>query len=300
MIYFTTLMIYYSGPILLLMKKYSQPNEKFTVIAIDDEQKPREDVVDILKETKLFEEPIQFSSVADAYSFLITLKQPVDFIFLDIQMKQMMGTDALELLRPFAHFIVFCTGHVQYSLIAHEKLADGYLVKPLSHLYLLPLVNKLGKFLHKTLDKPLSEYIWVKEIEQQSEEKEYETDVKNEVETGRKDKKVKERAKEFRMLLDDVVYFKRQHNDVHVWTLDGNGKLRLAAKARTTIKKLWAKYEETGRFVYVNASELVQEKYILISDLKTIYIQGNWWLTVSDTGRPHMLAYMKRTNLSKS
>jgi len=284
------------------MKKYSPPTEKYSVVAIDDEQKPREDVVDILKETKIFEEPIQFSSIADAYTSLVTLKQPVDFIFLDIQMKEMTGLDAFDLLRPYAHFIVFCTGYTEYALHAHEKLADGYLIKPLTHSYVLPLVNKLGKSLRKTTDKPLSEYIWVKEIGQKPEEEESKLDETEEVAAEGKKKKKRERAKEFRMLLDDVVYFERQlnGNDVHVWTLDGNGKLQLAAKARTTIKKLWEKYEETGRFVYINSSELVQEKYILIPDLKAIYIQGDWWLKVSETGRPHMLAYMKRTNLSKS
>lgn len=72
-------------------------------------------------------------SCANAMEALATLhQQPVDLLFLDIQMPDLMGTD---LLRALVHkpAVIFTTAYEQYAVEGYELDAADYLLKPFSY-----------------------------------------------------------------------------------------------------------------------------------------------------------------------
>jgi len=69
-------------------------------------------------------------------------KYPVDLIFLDIQMPQIMGTDFIRTLKK-APKIIFTTAFRKYAIEGFELDAVDYLLKPISFERFLKAVNKV-------------------------------------------------------------------------------------------------------------------------------------------------------------
>jgi DNA-binding LytR/AlgR family response regulator len=69
-------------------------------------------------------------------------KYPVDLIFLDIQMPQIMGTDCIRTLKK-APKIIFTTAFRKYAIEGFELDAVDYLLKPISFERFLKAVNKV-------------------------------------------------------------------------------------------------------------------------------------------------------------
>ena len=57
--------------------------------------------------------------------------QPVDVLFLDIQMPDLTGTEFVRSLRPDA-LVIFTTAYQQYAVESYELAAVDYLVKPIA------------------------------------------------------------------------------------------------------------------------------------------------------------------------
>ncbi|SDD70316.1 two component transcriptional regulator, LytTR family [Pedobacter soli] len=62
----------------------------------------------------------------------ISLKDKIDFIFLDIDMPDITGIELAKKLLNRARFIVFTTAFTKYAIEAFEVDASRYLVKPIS------------------------------------------------------------------------------------------------------------------------------------------------------------------------
>ena len=94
-------------------------------------------------------------SCANAVQALEMLQQhPVDLIFLDIQMPQIMGTDFIRTLKKSPK-IIFTTAYNHYSIDAIRISAFDYLVKPIGIEDLQQAVERL----HKTYNKQTKEKI---------------------------------------------------------------------------------------------------------------------------------------------
>jgi two-component system LytT family response regulator len=102
------------------------------ILTVDDEQLARELIREMLKSEKDIESIIEAKNGREAVA-LIRAEAP-DIVFLDIQMPDMDGFEALEtlsikeLLRIPA--IIFVTAYDQYALQAFEYHALDYLLKP--------------------------------------------------------------------------------------------------------------------------------------------------------------------------
>ena len=92
------------------------------------------------------DEIIIFNDSENAYIYL--LSEPVDLIFLDIQMPKMTGEELarklVSELNP-APYIVFTTAFPQYSLFAWDINAVGYILKPFSASKIYEAIEKCMK-----------------------------------------------------------------------------------------------------------------------------------------------------------
>jgi len=76
----------------------------------------------------------------------------VDIIFLDVDMPDITGIEAIELL-PQGPAIVFTTGHTNYAVNAFEHNAVDFLLKPISFAKFLKAIEKVKKHLEKDVKR---------------------------------------------------------------------------------------------------------------------------------------------------
>ena len=82
-------------------------------------------------------------SCANAVEALQKLQQqPVDLLFLDIQMPQILGTDFMRTLKKSPK-VIFTTAYRKYAVEGFELDAVDYLLKPISFERFLKAVNKI-------------------------------------------------------------------------------------------------------------------------------------------------------------
>jgi len=115
-------------------------SKKIVCLAVDDEPL----ALSILKKYIGSVESLELvGSCENAVQALQLLqKYPVDLIFLDIQMPQIMGTDFIRTLKK-APKIIFTTAFRKYAIEGFELDAVDYLLKPISFERFLKAVNKV-------------------------------------------------------------------------------------------------------------------------------------------------------------
>ncbi len=118
-------------------------------VIIDDEPLAREGLadyvreVDFLKLTGVCENPVELLSLMD--------REPVDLIFLDIQMPKMSGIDFLKIVQnpPMA---IITTAYPSYALEGFQLNVMDYLLKPITFERFLKSAGKARDY-HKLLTK---------------------------------------------------------------------------------------------------------------------------------------------------
>ena len=116
------------------------PAKKIICLAVDDEPL----ALSVLKKYISAVEGLELAgSCADAVQALQMLQQyPVDLLFLDIQLPQIMGTDFIRTLKKSPR-VIFTTAHRKYAVEGFELDAVDYLLKPISFERFLKAVNKV-------------------------------------------------------------------------------------------------------------------------------------------------------------
>jgi two-component system, LytTR family, response regulator LytT len=112
------------------------------VIAIDDEPLALQLVNGYIDRTPFLELLGSFDNPVSAMEFLEN--QPVDLVFLDIHMPDLMGTEFVRKLDPRPK-IIFTTAHEQYALEGFRLEAIDYLLKPFGYDEFLNAANKALK-----------------------------------------------------------------------------------------------------------------------------------------------------------
>ena len=77
-----------------------------------------------------------------AAAIKIIQKEPVDLVFLDIEMPHMNGFEMLEALQPITFEIIFTTAYDMFAVKAFKFSAVDYLLKPIDKEELLQAMNK--------------------------------------------------------------------------------------------------------------------------------------------------------------
>ena len=113
-------------------------------IAIDDEPLALKLVANYISKTPFLELVEAFDNPVDAMSFLE--KNPVDLMFLDIQMPDLKGTEFARLLKHGPK-IIFTTAYEKYAIEGFKLDAVDYLLKPFSYEEFLNAVQKAKKLI---------------------------------------------------------------------------------------------------------------------------------------------------------
>ena len=119
-----------------------QPNLPIKCLVVDDEPP----ALEILKR---YIESIPSLSLAGicgnaVEALAVIQQQPIDILFLDIQMPQILGTDFIRTLTNPPK-IIFTTAYRKYAVEGFDLDAVDYLLKPISFERFLKAVNKIMK-----------------------------------------------------------------------------------------------------------------------------------------------------------
>ncbi|MDE5931731.1 MAG: LytTR family DNA-binding domain-containing protein [Lachnospiraceae bacterium] len=121
-------------------------------VALCDDEAASRDALRILLEKILMEgsEEVvyEFSSGANAVSWLRKHPGEIDLLFLDVEMEGQSGMESAERIREFDTdlMIVFVTGHADYVFDGYRTGALDYLMKPVK-------TQKLMELLHRVREK---------------------------------------------------------------------------------------------------------------------------------------------------
>lgn len=116
------------------------PNKKIRCLAVDDEPPALDVLKKYISEVESLELLGTCSHAIEALNFI--RQNPVDLIFLDIQMPQILGTDFLRTLKKPPK-VIFTTAFRKFALEGFELDAVDYLLKPISFERFLKAVNKV-------------------------------------------------------------------------------------------------------------------------------------------------------------
>jgi len=240
-------------------------NLKITCVIVDDEPMALNLVESYVEKTPFLELKQKCSSAIEAMEFI--KNNPVDLLFLDIQMPDLTGIEFSKML-PKDTRIIFTTAFDQYALEGFKVDALDYLLKPFDYAEFLAAANKANTWFE--LVKGKQESIL-------SEEKEFLF--------------VKSEYKQLRIKLADVLYFESLKDYIKIWLKD-NPKPILTLMS---LKSLEEELPET-QFMRVHRSFIVSLKNVETIERSQIII-NNQRITVSQQYKPKFLAFINNNSL---
>jgi len=116
------------------------PERKIICLAVDDEPPALEVLKKFITSVHSLELAGTCADAIEAINFL--QKKPVDLIFLDIKMPELLGTDFIRALKNPPK-VIFTTAFRKYAIEGFELDAVDYLLKPISFDRFLKAVNKV-------------------------------------------------------------------------------------------------------------------------------------------------------------
>jgi len=241
-------------------------NLKISCIIVDDEPMALNLVESYVEKTPFLQLKKKCSSAIEAMEFV--KNEPVDLLFLDIQMPDLTGIEFSKML-PATSRVIFTTAFDQYALEGFKVEALDYLLKPFDYAEFLAAANKANTWFELVKGKQKSII---------SEEKEFLF--------------VKSEYKQLRIKLADVLYFEGLKDYIKIWLKD-NPKPVLTLKS---LKSLEEELPET-QFMRVHRSFIVALKNVEIIERSQIIINKQR-ITVSEQYKPNFLAYINNNSLN--
>ena len=233
---------------------------------VDDEPMALNLVESYVLKTPFLELNKKCSSAIEAMEFIKT--EPVDLLFLDIQMPDLTGIEFSKML-PKETRVIFTTAFDQYALEGFKVEALDYLLKPFDYAEFLVAANKANTWFELVKGKQQSIL---------SEEKEFLF--------------VKSGYKQLRIKLEDVLYFEGMKDYIKIWLKD-NPKPVLTLMS---LKALEEELPET-QFLRVHRSFIVSLNNIEVIERSQIIINKQR-ITVSEQYKSKFLAFVNRNSLN--
>lgn len=111
-------------------------------IIVDDDELSRSILEDLIKDTEGFSLIASCESGVEAYKLL--QEEPIDLIFLDIEMPKMGGMELLKNVDPLPQ-VILITSHPEYAAESYEYDVTDFVQKPISHARFLKAIAKAEK-----------------------------------------------------------------------------------------------------------------------------------------------------------
>ncbi|MBV8255127.1 MAG: response regulator transcription factor [Chitinophaga sp.] len=195
---------------------------KIRCVITDDEPVARKGIVSYVEKVDFLD---LVGVCEDAVSLSNLLRQqPVDLLFLDIEMPYISGLELLQSL-PQPPQIIFITAYEQYAIKGYELQVLDYLLKPVSFDRFLRAANRAFEHFRKTIPQD-SAYIFVKANE-----------------------------KLVKIFCEDIVYLEAMENYVNIYT--ENTRHIIHATLKSVIDNI-----NSNDFVQTHKSFVVNSKKI--------------------------------------
>jgi two-component system, LytTR family, response regulator len=139
---------------------------KLTCVILEDEPLARNLLSDYVNKVPSLNLVHAFGNPLEALELLRT--QPVDILFLDVQMPQLTGISLLKVLQK-KPLVILTTAYSEYALEGYELDVTDYLLKPVTFERFLKAVDKVTQRLAGETKPPISEiqplpdYVFVKD-----------------------------------------------------------------------------------------------------------------------------------------
>lgn len=185
-------------------------------IVVDDEPTARAHIVRLLGADPAVRVLAECRNGLEALEFL--KKEPVDLVYLDIQMPQINGFEMLKRLPQGKEhpFVIFSTAFDRYALKAFDVRAVDYLLKPFDDDRFYESLARAKEFIEMREKKALAGRMM---------------DLLQDHLDARKDFTqeylIKERGREYRVPTKDILYIKAEGNYVVLQTMQGRHSLRM-------------------------------------------------------------------------
>ena len=240
-------------------------SNKISCIVVDDEPIALQLIEGYISKTPFLELKYKCDSAIEALGLMEN--EPVDLLFLDIQMPDLTGIGLSKLI-PKSTRVIFTTAFSQYALEGFKVEALDYLLKPFDYEEFLTAAAKAKD--------------WFALIKGRANEKTVQ------------DKKflfVKSEYKQLKINLDDVLYFEGLKDYIKIW-------LKSQPKAILTLMNLKNLEEELpkDKFMRVHRSFIVALHAIDVIERSQIII-GNQRITVSENYKPDFLNYISNNSM---
>lgn len=238
---------------------------EITCVIVDDEPMALDLVEGYVEKTPFLVLKNKCNSAIEAMEFL--REQPVDLLFLDIQMPDLTGIEFSKML-PKETRVIFTTAFDQYALDGFKVEAIDYLLKPFDYAEFLAAANKANK------------WFMLAKAKQQN------------VSTNEKEFLfVKSEYKQLRIKLADVLYFEGLKDYIKIWLKDNTTPI-------LTIMSLKSLEEDlpVSQFMRVHRSFIVSLKNIETVERGQIII-NNQRITVSEHYKENFLQFINRNSL---
>ena len=242
-------------------------NIKITCVIVDDEPMALNLVESYVEKTPFLSLKKKCSSAIEAMEFI--KKEPVDLLFLDIQMPDLTGLEFSKML-PKETRVIFTTAFDQYALEGFKVEALDYLLKPFDYAEFLAAANKANTWFELVKGKDKRKSII-------SDEKEFLF--------------VKSEYKQLRIKLADVLYFEGLKDYIKIW-LKGNPKPILTLMS---LKSLEEELPDT-QFMRVHRSFIVSLNNIDVIERSQIIINEQR-ITVSEQYKPKFIEFINNNSL---
>jgi DNA-binding LytR/AlgR family response regulator len=108
-------------------------------VIVDDDELSRSVLEDLINDTDGFS--LVASCETGVEAFKIVQEEPVDLLFLDIEMPKMDGIELMKNIKPLPQVIII-TSHPEYAAESYEYDVTDFIQKPLTHGRYLKALNK--------------------------------------------------------------------------------------------------------------------------------------------------------------
>ena len=233
---------------------------------IDDEPLALGLMASYVKKTPFLELVGSYSSAVQAMNELTN--QPVDLLFLDIQMPELNGLDFSRMVPPQTR-IVFTTAFDQYAIDGYRVNALDYLLKPISYPNFLQAAQKAQE--------------WFKLIEQGQQGKEEEV----------QSIFVKSEYKQVQVMLDDILYIEGLKDYIKIYE-EGQDKPLLSLMSMKAMEEMLP----ASRFMRVHRSYIVQKSKIRVVEHNRI-IFGKTYIPVGDSYKEEFQTFLNERSMGK-